>query len=335
MCSHSPYAQHKNVASNDWWLFPPYAMKAISEGLNSLQINTPGRVLESVLHRVKGEDLPVKSYHILFCPIYVLDDWLQNLDVAGQQKWEPRSRIGVYLGHIRYYAGSVALVWNLTTGRVSPQLHGVFDNIFSTVPSMVSGTIPPTRGKLLKYSSEMATPTDVNFADTWLHFQSNKDEWDQITDPFAVVFDHRDSHRGNNHWQNPMSHTNSIPLSKGDGSPGISSPLPKHNQLNYSAFESFATSRKKYKEGRVGTKVHIFGPAPSMGDKTRDLSESVLLMPKMTKPHGNGLRLFPRLREQKENEELWKHKSHVSFSMATAKKFAIGMLSLFALVTNA
>ena len=46
--------------------------------------------------------------------------------------WEPRSRIGVHLGHSHFHAGSVALVFNPTTGHVSSQYHIVIDDDFST-----------------------------------------------------------------------------------------------------------------------------------------------------------------------------------------------------------
>ena len=96
----------------------------------------------------------------------MLDARLQNARGAGPPKWEPRSRIGVYLGHSPFHASSVALVWNSTTGRVSPQYHVVFDDDFSTVPYMEAGTLPPNWEDLVQYSSEMATTTDVVFADT-------------------------------------------------------------------------------------------------------------------------------------------------------------------------
>ena len=88
---------------------------------------------------------------------------LQNSLGAGPPKWEPRSRIGLYLGHLPFHAGSVALVWNPTTGRVSPQYHVVFYDDFSTVPYMEAGTIPPNWENLVKHSSEMATSQDLDF----------------------------------------------------------------------------------------------------------------------------------------------------------------------------
>ncbi|KAL7532041.1 hypothetical protein ACHAXR_004390 [Thalassiosira sp. AJA248-18] len=172
-------------------MFWPFAMKAVAERLNTLQIDTLGRMPESILHGMEVEDIPVKSYHTLFCPVYVLDARLQNAGGAGPPKWEPRSRIGVYLGHSPFHAGSVALVWNPTTGRVSPQFHVVFDDDFSTVPYMEAGTIPPNWDELVKYSSERATAEDVELVDTWLNSSSQDvDAKDRLNDPFAIVTDH-------------------------------------------------------------------------------------------------------------------------------------------------
>ena len=80
-------------------MFWPFAIKAVAERLNSLQVDVLGQTPESILHSVGVEDLPVKSYHTLFCPVYVLDACLQSAGGLGPPKWEPRSRIGVYLGH--------------------------------------------------------------------------------------------------------------------------------------------------------------------------------------------------------------------------------------------
>ena len=68
-----------------------------------------------------------------------LDSRLQSAGGPGPPKWEPRSQIGIYLGHSPFHAGSVTLVFNPLTGQVSPQYHVVFDNDFSTVPYMYGG----------------------------------------------------------------------------------------------------------------------------------------------------------------------------------------------------
>ena len=56
----------------------PFAMKDISEKLNSLQIYHKRITPKSFLHGVKVEIIPVKSSHTLFIPIYVPDARLQN-----------------------------------------------------------------------------------------------------------------------------------------------------------------------------------------------------------------------------------------------------------------
>ena len=124
-------------------MFWPFAIKAVAERHNSLHLDFKGRTSNSILQGAELEGIPVKSFHTLFCPIYALDAYLQSAGGAGPPKWEPRSRIGLYLGHSPLHAGSVALVWNPTTGRVSPQYQVVFNDDFSTVPYMEAGTVPP------------------------------------------------------------------------------------------------------------------------------------------------------------------------------------------------
>ena len=69
------------------WLF---SMKYIVERLNSLQIYHKGRTPYSILHVVNVEEIPVKSFHTLFSPIYVLNSRIQNSGGSGPPKWEPR-----------------------------------------------------------------------------------------------------------------------------------------------------------------------------------------------------------------------------------------------------
>ena len=66
----------------------PFAMKAVAERLNSLQVNTLDLTPELILHGIDIENIPVKSYHTLFCPLYVLDSRLQDAGDAGPPKWD-------------------------------------------------------------------------------------------------------------------------------------------------------------------------------------------------------------------------------------------------------
>jgi hypothetical protein len=64
-------------------------------------------------------------------PAYVLDPTLQ--DGRKLPKWRPRSRRGQFVGWSPLHSSKVALIRNLTTGRISPQFHVIFDNWFETV----------------------------------------------------------------------------------------------------------------------------------------------------------------------------------------------------------
>ena len=87
-------------------------------------------------------EIHCEDFHTWGCPVYVLDAHNQS-GFTGTPKWEPRSQVGVYLGHSPAHAGNVALVLNLQTGHISPQYHLVFDDDFSTVPYLDSSEEPP------------------------------------------------------------------------------------------------------------------------------------------------------------------------------------------------
>jgi hypothetical protein len=74
----------------------PFAIKAAAEIMNRLHIDTDGRTPESKFYGVNIENIPVKTFHTMFCPCYVLDSRLHNAGLIGPPKWEPRSNIRVY-----------------------------------------------------------------------------------------------------------------------------------------------------------------------------------------------------------------------------------------------
>ncbi len=124
-------------------MFWPFAFKAAAERHNCLLLNSDGLTPNAFLHGISLNAIPVKTYHMMFCPVCILDARSQSAGGPGPPKWKPQSCIGVYLGHSPFHAGSVALVFNSRTGWVSPQYHVVFDDTFSTVPYMNAGTEPP------------------------------------------------------------------------------------------------------------------------------------------------------------------------------------------------
>ena len=89
-----------------------------------------------------GVTTRLNNFHTFGCPVYILDARLQSAGGPGPPKWDPRSCLGIYVGHSLLLAGSVALVLNPKTGLVLPQYHVVFDDNFSTVPNLWSGIVP-------------------------------------------------------------------------------------------------------------------------------------------------------------------------------------------------
>ncbi len=174
-------------------MFLPFAFKAATERHNCLSFNKDGKTPISILHDIASKTITVKSFHTLYCPVYVLYLRAQSAGGPGPPKWEPRSCIGVYLGHSPFHAGSVALVFNPRTGRVSPQYHVVFDDTFATIPFMDNGTVPPHWADLHKHSTERATNEEFNLAEEWM--KEMPDQVDvpmagsRLTDPFALIPD--------------------------------------------------------------------------------------------------------------------------------------------------
>ena len=58
-------------------------------------------------------------------------------------KWDPISRMDIYVGRSQSHASDVALVLNPRTGHVSPQLHAVYDDEFTTVHFLGKAQVTP------------------------------------------------------------------------------------------------------------------------------------------------------------------------------------------------
>jgi hypothetical protein len=106
-------------------------------------------------------------YHSFRSPCFVLDSRLQS-EIGGAPKWEPQSRLGIYVGHSPSHAGLVALVLNPRTGNVSPQFHVVFDDHFTTVSFLEKNEVPPHWAKLIENSREKVTEEHYELTKTWL-----------------------------------------------------------------------------------------------------------------------------------------------------------------------
>ena len=115
---------------------------------------------------VASKSLRLADFHTFGCPCYILDARLQS-DPKGVPKWEPRARVGIYLGRSPAHASNVALVLNPKTGLVSPQFHVVFDDDFTTVPHLRKGTVPPNWESLVQGSREKSTSEFYDLTKTW------------------------------------------------------------------------------------------------------------------------------------------------------------------------
>ena len=123
-----------------------------------------------MLHDVDVEDIPVKSYHTLFFPVYVLDARHQSSGGAGLSKWEPLSHIVVYLGHSPFHAPrrqpSISVESNQRESKspISCSLWRWFHNCDING----AGTIPSNWEDLVYRSCESDTAKEVTLADVWL-----------------------------------------------------------------------------------------------------------------------------------------------------------------------
>ena len=78
------------------------------------------------------------NLHTWGFPTYVLNPRLQVLQKLA--KLAPRSKRAQYLGTSPVHAITVGLVKNLSTGRIIPQFHLVYDDHFETVHSYYDKT---------------------------------------------------------------------------------------------------------------------------------------------------------------------------------------------------
>ena len=152
----------------------PYALLAAADRINNLHIDLDGKTPEMKFSTTAGASTRLNNFHTFGCPAYILDARLQDGGGPGAPKWEPRSRLGIYVGHSPFHAGSVALVLNPKTGLISPQFHVVFDDNFSTVPHLRSGTVPKNWAQLVEHSSHKCVDGFFDVTKTW--FEGTLDE---------------------------------------------------------------------------------------------------------------------------------------------------------------
>ena len=87
----------------------PYALRTANDLRNSLPAADGFSPME------KFGTVPVmpnlSTYHVFGCPVYALRNELQSKKIL--RRWEPRARLGLYLGPSPRHAKTVSLVLNL------------------------------------------------------------------------------------------------------------------------------------------------------------------------------------------------------------------------------
>jgi hypothetical protein len=97
------------VTKNLW----PFALKHACNIRNKV-CSKDGRTPEEIFVGMPSSShVDLTQFHPFGCPAYVLDARLQNRNKIP--RWDPWSRVGVYVGHPPYHAQNVALILNLST----------------------------------------------------------------------------------------------------------------------------------------------------------------------------------------------------------------------------
>ena len=116
----------------------------------------------------------------------LLDARLQS-GLSTCPKWEPRSRLGIYVGNSPAHAVTVALVLNPRTGHVLPQFHIVFDDLFTTILFMKKSQLPPNWAEPVKDYRELVTDERFNLEKHWLFPSADSGDDVSIPEPRPVI----------------------------------------------------------------------------------------------------------------------------------------------------
>ena len=121
----------QHASSTFWPQAIDYAVWVFNRMPNMATGISPNEIWSSV----RGDSgTQLSRTHVFGCPVYVLDAALQ--DGKKIPKWNPRARLGLFLGFSDVHSSQVPLVLNTVTGKISPQFHVIFDDKFATVHSL-------------------------------------------------------------------------------------------------------------------------------------------------------------------------------------------------------
>ena len=149
----------------------PYAVRMANDAINETP-NMKDSMGRSPLQIFSDSEIQtnVKHWIPFGCPAYVLDSDLQKQQ-AIHNKWEYRSRVGIYLGRSPNHSRSIGLIMDRATGLVSPQFHVEFDKSFNTVKEDKFDTTWQAKTGLLNFSkmSKKATKKATSSESIYSH----------------------------------------------------------------------------------------------------------------------------------------------------------------------
>ncbi len=150
--------------------------------MNQLTVDLSGKTPEMAFLDISPATLWLCDCHTWGCLCFILDSRLQT-NPKGAPNWEPRARLGIYVGRSPHHAGNVALVLNPNTSLISSQVHVVFNDNFTTLPHLCQGTVPPNWAELVQHSSKKATSEFYDLTKTWFKSQSDETAGRFLDDP--------------------------------------------------------------------------------------------------------------------------------------------------------
>ncbi|KAL7483583.1 hypothetical protein ACHAW6_014376 [Cyclotella cf. meneghiniana] len=103
---------------------------------NKLPQHDVGLSPEELFSGIKCLCSSLPHAHIFCCPVYVLDPQLQ--DEKKIPKWESCARQGIFVGFSPHPSTFVPLILNPRTQHISLQFRVIFDDAFTTVPSLTN-----------------------------------------------------------------------------------------------------------------------------------------------------------------------------------------------------
>ena len=127
---HSAYHWPEHASIKLWPMAINYAVWVF----NHLPRTDTGMCPDEMWSQCRTTHDDLRRAHVWGCPVYVLEPALQ--DGKKIPKWQPRARLGMFMGFSQVHSSLVPLVLNVSTGFISPQYHVVFDDKFSTVNSL-------------------------------------------------------------------------------------------------------------------------------------------------------------------------------------------------------